>query len=134
MSDDLTITLLKKINDCISTVTKDMSMVPVNVVKILIVLSVTLKVTFSGDWNIESVHRFTDSLTVTTSKSNKTGLTIVVANTESPVVNGFFCLATEAENNWGLPHTLEHLIFMGSRHYPYKDVLDLLGNRCLADR
>jgi len=49
-------------------------------------------------------------------------------------VNGYFCLATEAHDNDGLPHTLEHLIFLGSEEYPYKEVLDLLANRCLADR
>merc|ERR1712218_75872 len=62
------------------------------------------------------------------------GLTVVLANAESPIVNGYFCLATEALDDDGLPHTLEHLIFLGSEDYPYKEVLDLLANRCLADR
>ncbi|PSN43334.1 hypothetical protein C0J52_14179 [Blattella germanica] len=65
-------------------------------------------------------------------KSNVTGLTIVIAEVEGPVVNGYFCLATEAHDDDGLPHTLEHLIFLGSEDYPYKGVLDLLANRCLA--
>lgn len=42
------------------------------------------------------------------------------------------CLATEAFDDDGLPHTLEHLIFLGSEDYPYKGILDLLANRCLA--
>lgn len=29
-------------------------------------------------------------------------------------------VATEAHDHDGLPHTLEHLIFMGSEQYPYK--------------
>merc|ERR1712218_351759 len=62
------------------------------------------------------------------------GLTVVLANAESPIVNGYFCLATEALDDDGLPHTLEHLIFLGSEDYPYKEVLDLLANRALADR
>ena len=33
----------------------------------------------------------------------------------------------------GLPHSLEHLIFLGSETYPYKGVLDQLANRCLAE-
>ena len=47
-------------------------------------------------------------------------------------------LATEAVTseyahaNDGLPHTLEHMIFLGSELYPYKGVLDQLANRCLA--
>ena len=29
-------------------------------------------------------------------------------------------VATEAHDDDGLPHTLEHLIFLGSEDYPYK--------------
>ncbi|KRT80126.1 Peptidase [Oryctes borbonicus] len=65
-------------------------------------------------------------------RSKETGLTLVIAEVEGPVVNGFFCLVTEAFDDDGLPHTLEHLIFLGSETYPYKGVLDLLANRCLA--
>ncbi|XP_059607775.1 uncharacterized protein C05D11.1-like [Phlebotomus argentipes] len=65
-------------------------------------------------------------------RSAATGLTLIVADVEGPVVNGYFALATEAHDDDGLPHTLEHLIFLGSELYPYKGVLDLLANRCLA--
>lgn len=41
-------------------------------------------------------------------------------------------LVTEAFDDDGLPHTLEHLIFLGSELFPYKGVLDSLANRCLA--
>lgn len=47
-----------------------------------------------------------------------------------PIPNLFS--ATEAHDDDGLPHTLEHLIFLGSEQYPYKGVLDLVANRCLA--
>lgn len=39
---------------------------------------------------------------------------------------------TETNVDDGLPHTLEHLVFMGSKNYPYKGVLDVIANRCLA--
>lgn len=32
----------------------------------------------------------------------------------------------------GLPHTLEHLIFLGSSDFPFKGSLDIIANRCLA--
>jgi len=67
-------------------------------------------------------------------KSKLTGLTIAIAKAETPVVNGYFCLPTEAHDDDGLPHILEHLVFLGSEDYPYKEVLDLLANRCLAKR
>ncbi|XP_013400143.1 uncharacterized protein C05D11.1 [Lingula anatina] len=65
-------------------------------------------------------------------KSRSTGLTVSIAQVDGPTVSGYFCLATEAHDDDGLPHTLEHLVFMGSEKYPYKGVLDLLANRCLA--
>lgn len=48
------------------------------------------------------------------------------------MVNGYFALSTEAHDDDGCPHTLEHLVFLGSEDYPYKGVLDSLANRCLA--
>lgn len=32
----------------------------------------------------------------------------------------YYNIATEAHDDDGLPHTLEHLVFMGSENYPYK--------------
>lgn len=65
-------------------------------------------------------------------RSKRTGLHIILARIEGPLVNGYFTLATEAHDDDGLPHTLEHLVFLGSEDYPYKGILDLLANRCLA--
>ncbi|KAI9276163.1 Metalloenzyme, LuxS/M16 peptidase-like protein [Sporodiniella umbellata] len=65
-------------------------------------------------------------------KSDKTGLTVVLADVEAPTVNGYFTLATEAFDDFGCPHTLEHLVFLGSEQYPYKGVLDSLANRAFA--
>ena len=62
-------------------------------------------------------------------RSKRTGLTLFLSRSETPIVNGYFCLATEAFDNDGLPHTLEHLIFRGSEDYPYKDTLDNLAAR-----
>jgi len=62
-------------------------------------------------------------------KSQRTGLTVVVGNHESPITNGYFTIASEIFDDTGRPHTLEHLIFLGSKEYPYKGVLDQLANR-----
>ncbi|RLV92941.1 Uncharacterized protein JA1_002867 [Spathaspora sp. JA1] len=66
---------------------------------------------------------------ITKWKSTRTGLQLTYINQPSPIVNGYFAVATEIDNNSGCPHTLEHLIFMGSKKYPYKGLLDNLGNR-----
>ena len=65
-------------------------------------------------------------------RSKSTGLRIAICPVPGPLVNGYFLLATEAHDDDGLPHTLEHLVFLGSEDYPYKGVLDLLANRCFA--
>lgn len=65
-------------------------------------------------------------------RSNRSGLNIIRGDVAGPLVNGYFCLATEAHDDDGLPHTLEHLIFLGSQDWPFKGVLDLIANRCLS--
>lgn len=51
---------------------------------------------------------------------------------ETPIVSGHFAVATEIEDDSGCPHTLEHLVFMGSKKYPFKGLLDTLGNKMLS--
>ncbi|KAL4781190.1 Metalloenzyme, LuxS/M16 peptidase-like protein [Aspergillus varians] len=62
-------------------------------------------------------------------ESQRTGMTVVVIDQEGPKVNGYFVLATEIHDDSGAPHTLEHLVFMGSRNYRYKGFLDKLATR-----
>ncbi|KAI1310239.1 hypothetical protein EDD11_003855 [Mortierella claussenii] len=70
---------------------------------------------------------------ITKFRSSQTGLSIVHVDNEGPIVNGYFTLATESFDDDGCPHTLEHLVFLGSELYPYKGVLDGLANRALAN-
>ena len=81
-------------------------------------------------------------------RSSQTGLTVVLAEIEGPLVQGFLALPTEAYDNKGNPHVLgtlgrtslgithlpnaEHLIFLGSEDYPYKGLLDTLANVAIA--
>ena len=41
-------------------------------------------------------------------------------------------VATKCDNNKGLPHCLEHLVFMGSESYPNRGFLDKLANLCIS--
>ncbi|XP_031560013.1 uncharacterized protein C05D11.1-like [Actinia tenebrosa] len=84
--------------------------------------------------NFESISSFTvlDYIPIKKYRSKRTGIQFCFAQVPGPLVNGYLCLATEAHDDDGLPHTLEHLVFMGSEDYPYKGLLDLLANRCLA--
>ncbi|KIL70742.1 hypothetical protein M378DRAFT_6664 [Amanita muscaria Koide BX008] len=71
---------------------------------------------------------FTD-VTVSKWRSRVTGLSVVHLDYDAPLVNGYFVVATEIFNDSGCPHTLEHLVFMGSKKFPYKGFLDILANR-----
>lgn len=62
-------------------------------------------------------------------KSSRTGLQLVYIDHPSPIVSGHFAVATEIADDSGCPHTLEHLVFMGSNKFPYKGLLDSLSNR-----
>lgn len=65
-------------------------------------------------------------------RSQVSGLTVLWANFDSPLLNAYITVATEIFNDSGVPHTLEHLVFLGSDQYPYKGVLDSLANRAFA--
>ncbi|KAJ7630999.1 Metalloenzyme, LuxS/M16 peptidase-like protein [Roridomyces roridus] len=71
---------------------------------------------------------FTD-VQVSKWQSRVTGLSVVHLDYEAPIVNGYFVVGTEIFDDSGCPHTLEHLVFMGSEKYPYKGIIDHLANR-----
>lgn len=72
-------------------------------------------------------------------RSPDTGLRGVAISTGEPLCSLHVVIATESNTcdyshkDDGLPHTLEHAIFLGSDQYPYKGILDKLANRSLAD-
>lgn len=57
---------------------------------------------------------------------------VVVADRQGPKINGYLTLATEILDDSGAPHTLEHLVFMGSKSYRYKGLLDKLASRAYS--
>ncbi|KAH8598208.1 putative zinc metalloprotease [Bisporella sp. PMI_857] len=65
--------------------------------------------------------------------SERTGMHCVVVDQKGPKVRGYFTLATEIFDDSGSPHTLEHLVFMGSKSYQYKGLLDKLANRAYSN-
>lgn len=67
--------------------------------------------------------------TITQYESERSGMQVIVADRKGPKVNGYFTLATEIFDDSGAPHTLEHLVFMGSKSYHYKGLLDKLASR-----
>ncbi|EYC00286.1 hypothetical protein Y032_0116g539 [Ancylostoma ceylanicum] len=65
-------------------------------------------------------------------RSTRSRLVVAVGDVPGPMVKGCISFVTETDCDDGLPHTLEHLVFMGSKKYPFKGVLDVIANRCLA--
>ncbi|XP_023238185.1 uncharacterized protein C05D11.1-like [Centruroides sculpturatus] len=86
----------------------------------------------NDDYQILYQLKYEGEIPVTKYQSKKTGLKICIFEMERPIVSGFFTFATETHDDDGLPHTLEHLTFMGSELYPFKGILDQLANRCLS--
>jgi Zn-dependent M16 (insulinase) family peptidase len=70
--------------------------------------------------------------TITQYESERSGMQVIVADRKGPKINGYFTLATEIFDDSGAPHTLEHLVFMGSKNYQYKGLLDKLAGRAYS--
>ena len=58
---------------------------------------------------------------------------IVHVDYPSLITSSTFVIPTQGVNNKGHPHTLEHLVFLGSKKYPFKGILDVLANQCYAN-
>jgi hypothetical protein len=69
---------------------------------------------------------------ITLYESERSGMQVIVADQQGPKIHGYFTLATEATDDSGAPHTLEHLVFMGSENYRYKGLLDKLASRAYS--
>lgn len=69
---------------------------------------------------------------ITQYESERSGMRVIIADRKGPKINGYFTLATEILDDSGAPHTLEHLVFMGSRSYHYKGLLDKLAGRAYS--
>ncbi|KAI8710635.1 Mitochondrial presequence protease [Fusarium sp. LHS14.1] len=70
--------------------------------------------------------------TITQYVSERSGMQVVFADRKGPNINGYFTLATEIFDDSGAPHTLEHLIFGGSKNYQYNGTLDKLSSRAYS--
>ncbi|KAH8669273.1 Metalloenzyme, LuxS/M16 peptidase-like protein [Ilyonectria robusta] len=81
---------------------------------------------------IQSFKVYYAPCTISQYVSERSGLQVVVAARKGPKVNGYFTLATEIFDDSGAPHTLEHLVFMGSKNYQYKGLLDKLSSRAYS--
>ncbi|KAJ3268749.1 hypothetical protein HDV01_002322 [Terramyces sp. JEL0728] len=57
---------------------------------------------------------------------------IVFVDVPGPLVSCSIVIPTLSNDDKGLPHTLEHLIFCGSESIPHRGYLDNLATRCLS--
>ncbi|KAI9595591.1 hypothetical protein BDF19DRAFT_440953 [Syncephalis fuscata] len=65
-------------------------------------------------------------------KHNGTELRVVLLNVPGPLCYLTIVVPTGNKSDSGLPHTLEHLIFCGSKEYPQRGYLDTLACRSLS--
>lgn len=62
-----------------------------------------------------------------------TGVRVILFSAPGPLTSANIVVGTLPESDGGHPHTLEHIIFLGSRLHPARGYLDTLANRSLAD-
>jgi Zn-dependent M16 (insulinase) family peptidase len=65
-------------------------------------------------------------------KHHASELRLIFVPIPSPIVTAQLIVPTLCQSNQGLPHTLEHLVFCGSEHFPDRGYLDNLATRCLS--
>ena len=61
-----------------------------------------------------------------------TDFRLVFVNVPGPLVSTSIVVPTLCATDNGIPHTLEHLVFCGSKSYPLRGYLDNLASRCLS--
>lgn len=66
-------------------------------------------------------------------RHDASGVRIVLFAAPGPLVSATIVVGTEPISNAGHPHTLEHIIFLGSHNHPDRGYLDNLACRCLAE-
>lgn len=60
------------------------------------------------------------------------GVRIILFATAGPLVSTTIFVGTEPISNAGHPHTLEHIVFLGSHNHPQRGYLDTLAYRCMS--
>ncbi|KAJ3217531.1 hypothetical protein HDU67_007782 [Dinochytrium kinnereticum] len=70
--------------------------------------------------------------TLTTYKHTASNLRVLFVPIQGPLCSLNILVPTQPVSDAGHPHTLEHLVFCGSRGYPDKGYLDTLATRCLS--
>lgn len=70
-----------------------------------------------------------DPIPLSLHRSTRSGLSVVIANIPGPTSQLHITFKTESFDDRGMPHSLEHLVFLGSESSPYKSVLDDCSQR-----
>ena len=63
---------------------------------------------------------------------HSSGIRVALCPLPGPLCQADIVIPTECGNNGGLPHCLEHLVFMGSQRYQSRGHLDKLANLCIS--
>jgi Zn-dependent M16 (insulinase) family peptidase len=71
-------------------------------------------------------------VTISTYKHTHSDFRIIFVPLTGPLCSTTILIPTQSTDDSGKPHTLEHLIFCGSKTYPHRGFLDNLATRCLS--
>lgn len=62
----------------------------------------------------------------------ESGIGIFICKHKIPLCSCSIIVPTVPINDKGLPHTLEHLVFLGSKNIPFRGFLDVMASRCIS--
>ncbi|CAL8101747.1 unnamed protein product [Orchesella dallaii] len=92
-----------------------------------------------GSWDILNTVKVSDLYSVVKYRSPETGLELVHAQIDGPHVHAYCVIglnvdfsAHKCEDNYGIPHVLQHMIWHGSRRYPHSGLYHRVANKCFA--
>ncbi|ODM90186.1 hypothetical protein Ocin01_16492, partial [Orchesella cincta] len=82
--------------------------------------------------DILSTVKVSDLYSVVKYRSPDTGLELVHAQIDGPHVHAYCVIGHKCEDNYGIPHVLQHMIWHGSRRYPHSGLYHRVANKCFS--
>lgn len=89
--------------------------------------------TNSSGWNLISSVKMNDTYPVAKYRCASTGMELVHAHVPGPQVHCYWIVAHKLEDDYGLPHILQHMIWQGgSKNFSHPGLFQHIANQCYA--
>lgn len=89
----------------------------------------------SSGWDLITSVKVNDTYHVFKYRSASLGLELVYANVPGPQIHSYWIVPHKLEDETGLPHILQHMIWQGgSKRFPYPGLFQRIANQCFSSR